>query len=52
VGIHVNRNILEDMLGKARLKTRPKITLRPVRLIWACYESAAKVKIIKIKEFI
>ena len=51
-GIHVNRNILEDMLGKARAENTAEDNLETVRLIWACYESAAKVKIIKIEEFI
>ena len=51
-GIHVNRNILEDMLGKGKAENTAEDNLETVRLIWACYESAAKVKIIKIKEFI
>ena len=51
-GIHVNRNILEDMLGKARAENTAEDNLETVRLIWACYESAAKGKIIKIEEFI
>lgn len=51
-GIHVNRNILEDMLGKAKAENTAEDNLETVRLIWACYESAAKGKIIKIKEFI
>ena len=51
-GIHVNRNILEDMLGKGKAENTAEDNLETVRLIWACYESAAKVKIIKIEEFI
>jgi len=51
-GIHVNRNILEDMLGKARAENTAEDNLETVRLIWACYESAAEGKIIKIEEFI
>ena len=51
-GIHVNRNILEDMLGKGKAENTAEDNLETVRLIWACYESAAKVKIVKIKEFI
>jgi predicted dehydrogenase len=51
-GIHINRNILEDMLGKDKAENTGEDNLETVRLIWACYESAATGKKIKTEEFI
>ena len=51
-GIHINRNILNDMLGKARAENTGADNLETVRLIWACYESALSGKTIRIDEFI
>ena len=50
-GIHINRNILEDMLGKEKAENTGTDNLETVRLIWACYESAANGKKIIIKDF-
>ncbi|MDP4222204.1 MAG: Gfo/Idh/MocA family oxidoreductase [Bacteroidota bacterium] len=50
-GIHVNRNILNDMLGIARAENTGQDNLETVRLIWACYESASSGKKISIEEF-
>jgi len=50
-GIHVNRNILNDMLGKGKAETTGEDNLETVRLIWACYESAVTGNIIRLNEF-
>ena len=50
-GIHVNRNILEDILGQGKAENTGDDNLETVRLIWACYESASKRKTIKISKF-
>jgi D-apiose dehydrogenase len=51
-GIHINRNILDDMLGKGKAENTGADNLETVRLIWACYESASSGKTIRTKEFI
>jgi D-apiose dehydrogenase len=51
-GIHINRNILDDMLGKGEAENTGADNLETVRLIWACYESATTGKKIKTEEFI
>jgi len=50
-GIHINRNILEDMTGKGIAENTGSDNLETVRLIWACYESAGNGKTIKIDDF-
>jgi predicted dehydrogenase len=50
-GIHINRNILDDILGKGRAENTGNDNLETVRLIWASYESAATGKKITIKDF-
>ncbi len=50
-GIHVNRNIMNDMLGVAKAENTGQDNLETVRLIWACYESASSGKKIRIEEF-
>jgi len=47
-GIHVNRNILNDMLGRGTAETTGEDNLKTVRLVWASYESAASGKKIRI----
>jgi len=51
-GIHINRNILEDMLGKGKAENTGEDNLETVRLIWACYRSAETGEKIRIKEFV
>jgi D-apiose dehydrogenase len=51
-GIHVNRNILDDILGKSKAENTGEDNLETVRLIWACYESASTGNLVRIKEFI
>jgi len=51
-GIHVNRNILEDMVGLGKAENTGDDNLETVRLIWACYESASTGRTVKIEEYI
>lgn len=51
-GIHINRNILDDMLGRGKAENTGADNLETVRLIWACYDSASSGKTIRIDEFI
>jgi predicted dehydrogenase len=51
-GIHINKNILDDMTGKGKAENTGADNMETVRLIWACYESASSGKTIRIKEFI
>jgi len=51
-GIHINRNILNDILGRGRAENTGEDNLETVRLIWACYESAVSGGIIRIEEYI
>jgi len=50
-GIHINRNILGDMLGKGKAENTGEDNLETVRMIWACYESARTGKIVRIADF-
>ena len=50
-GIHINRNILDDMTGKGLAENTGEDNLETVRLIWACYKSAESGKKILINEF-
>ncbi len=50
-GIHVNRNILEDIKGRGKAENNGTDNLETVRLIWASYQSAKTGKIIKIDSF-
>ena len=51
-GIHINRNILEDIIGNNRAENTGEDNLETVRLIWACYESASTGNLVIINEFI
>jgi predicted dehydrogenase len=50
-GIHVNRNILDDIRGKGIAENTGEDNLETVRLIWASYDSAATGRKIIIKDF-
>ena len=50
-GIHINRNIMEDIQGKGKAENSGADNLETVRLIWAAYDSAASGKKIKVKDF-
>jgi predicted dehydrogenase len=51
-GIHINKNILDDMTGRIQAENTGEDNLETVRLIWASYESARSGKKIKISDFI
>jgi predicted dehydrogenase len=50
-GIHINRNILEDIQGKVKAENCGADNLETVRLIWASYKSAQTGTKIRIEEF-
>ncbi len=50
-GIPINRNILEDMLGKSKAENTGDDNFKTVQLVWASYESAASGKIIDMDSF-
>lgn len=50
-GIHINRNILNDIRGIAQAENTGEDNFETVRLVWACYESAATGKMIRLSEF-
>jgi D-apiose dehydrogenase len=50
-GIHINRNILEDIKGKAKAENSGKDNLETVRLIWASYKSANSGNKVKLEDF-
>jgi predicted dehydrogenase len=51
-GIHINKNILEDIHKKGKAENRGEDNLETVRLIWAAYSSATSGEKIKVKDFI
>ena len=50
-GIHINRNILEDIQGRTIAENSGVDNLETVRLIWAGYHSAETGNKIKIEDF-
>ena len=50
-GIPINRNILDDMLGRGKAENTGEDNLKTVQLVWASYESAATGKIVNLEEF-
>ncbi len=50
-GIHINRDILEDIRGNGTAENTGEDNLETVRLIWACYNSASTGKKISIRDF-
>jgi D-apiose dehydrogenase len=50
-GIHINRNILEDIQGRTKAENSGNDNLETVRLIWASYKSAESGKKIKLEDF-
>jgi predicted dehydrogenase len=50
-GIPLNRNILEDMLGKGKAETTGEDNFKTVKMVWAAYESAATGQIIDMDKF-
>ncbi|HLO57224.1 MAG TPA: Gfo/Idh/MocA family oxidoreductase [Bacteroidales bacterium] len=50
-GIPLSRNILADMLKKGKAENTGTDNFETVKLVWACYESAATGKIIVLENF-
>jgi D-apiose dehydrogenase len=50
-GVHINRNILEDIKGNSKAENTGEDNLETVRLIWAGYKSAATGEKIVVKDF-
>jgi len=50
-GIDINQNILNDMLLRGKAENTGADNLETVRLVWACYESAATSKQIVMSNF-
>jgi predicted dehydrogenase len=50
-GIPISRNILADMLGTGKAENTGEDNFRTVRLVWACYESAASGRKIEMDDF-
>ena len=51
-GIHINRDIMEDIIGKKKAENTGADNLETVRLIWACYDSAETGRKIRIEDYI
>jgi predicted dehydrogenase len=50
-GIHINKNILNDITGKGKAENTGDDNFETVKLVWASYESAKSGKIVKIDNF-
>lgn len=50
-GIPINKNILDDMLGRGKAETTGEDNFKTVKLVWASYESAATGKKIDMDSF-
>ena len=50
-GIHINKNILDDITGKGKAENTADDNFETVRLIWAAYESAKTGKLIHVDSF-
>jgi len=49
-GIHINKNILDDITGKGKAENTGDDNLKTVKLIWASYESANTGEIVKTRQ--
>jgi predicted dehydrogenase len=50
-GIHINRNILQDIMGRGKAENTGSDNLETVRLIWASYRSAETGDTIRLEDF-
>lgn len=50
-GIHVNRDILQDIMGRGKAENTGSDNLKTVKLIWASYRSAETGDIIRLEDF-
>jgi len=46
-GIHINKNILDDITGRGKAENTGEDNFETVKLVWASYESAKSGKLIK-----
>lgn len=49
--VDINKNILDDMLGKAQAENTGDDNFETVKMVWAAYESAKTGKVIQLDEF-
>jgi predicted dehydrogenase len=49
--VDINRNILDDMLGKGQAENTGDDNFETVRLVWAAYKSANTGKVVSLNEF-
>lgn len=49
--VDINRNILDDMLGRGKAENTGDDNFETVRLVWAAYESAKTGKVIDLSSF-
>ncbi len=49
--VGINKNILDDMLGKGKAENTVADNFETVKLVWAAYESANSGKVIHLKDF-
>ena len=49
--VDINRNILDDMLGRGKAENTGDDNFQTVKLVWAAYESAAAGKVIDLDAF-
>lgn len=49
--VDINKNILDDMLGKGKAENTGNDNFKTVQLVWAAYESARTGKVINLDEF-
>jgi len=50
-GIHINRNILDDILGAGKAENTGDDNFETVKLVWASYSSANSGEIIRLDDF-
>jgi predicted dehydrogenase len=50
-GIHINRNILDDILGTGKAENTGDDNFETVKLVWASYSSARSGEIVRLDEF-
>ena len=49
--VDINRNILDDMLGRGKAENTGDDNFETVRLVWAAYESASSGKVVHLHSF-
>ena len=49
--VHINKNILDDMLGRGKAETSAVDNFETVKLVWAAYRSAQSGTVVELKDF-